>query len=34
MTIRNLSDIEALETQPLTARHLPRTSYVALATTA
>jgi fatty-acyl-CoA synthase len=34
MTIRNLSDIEALETQPLAARHLPRTSYEALAATA
>jgi fatty-acyl-CoA synthase len=34
MTIRNLSDIEALETQPLAARQLPRTSYEALAATA
>jgi fatty-acyl-CoA synthase len=34
MTIRNLSDIEALETQPLATRQLPRTSYEALAATA
>ncbi len=34
MTIRNLSDIEALEAQPLSAHRLPRTSYEALAATA
>ena len=34
MMIRNLSDIEALEAQPLSAHKLPRTSYEALATAA
>src|SRR5271165_221655 len=34
MTIRNLSDIEALEAQPLSSHRLPRTSYEALAATA
>jgi fatty-acyl-CoA synthase len=34
MTTRNLSDIETLEAQPLSAHRLPQTSYEALATTA
>ena len=33
MTIRNLSDIEAIEAQPLSSHRLPRTSYEALAAT-
>ncbi len=34
MTVRNLADIEALERQPLSSRHLPKTSFEALALTA
>jgi fatty-acyl-CoA synthase len=34
MTIRNVSDVEALEAQPLSSHRLPRTSYEALAATA
>ena len=34
MAIRNLSDVEAIEAQPLSAHRLPRTSYEALAATA